>query len=57
MKSRMNAKSLGADSQTQNNAVLPRYETPRIQQMSEEDILKSFQITQSMGAWWTTPTC
>ena len=35
---------------------LPRYETPRIQAMSEKDILNSFQITQSMGGWWTTPT-
>ena len=57
MKSHLNAKSLGTDSQPQNNAALPRYETPRIQKMSEEDILKSFQITQSMGTWWTTPTC
>lgn len=29
------------------------YVTPRIQQMSEKDILTTFQITQSMGAWWT----
>jgi hypothetical protein len=36
---------------------LPRYETPRIQAMSEKDILNTFQITQSMGAWWTIPTC
>lgn len=35
----------------------PRYETPRIQAMSEKDILNTFQITQSMGAWWTIPTC
>jgi len=35
----------------------PRYETPRIQAMSEKDILNSFQITQSMGVWWVTPTC
>jgi len=25
--------------------------------MSEKDILNSFQITQSMGAWWVNPTC
>jgi hypothetical protein len=36
---------------------LPRYEPPRIQAMSEKDILNSFQITQSMGAWWAVPTC
>ena len=35
----------------------PRYETPSIRLMSEKDILNSFQITQSMGAWWTIPTC
>lgn len=35
----------------------PRYETPKIQVMSEKDILNNFQITQSMGAWWTIPTC
>ncbi len=33
--------------------VKPRYETPRLQEMSEKEILNSFQITQSMGAWWT----
>ena len=31
---------------------LSRYETPRIQVMSEKDILNTFQVTQSMGAWW-----
>jgi hypothetical protein len=36
---------------------LPRYEAPKIQAMSEKDILNSFQITQSMGAWWAVPTC
>ena len=35
----------------------PRYETPSIRLMSEKDILNSFQITQSMGAWWTVPSC
>jgi hypothetical protein len=35
----------------------PRYETPRVQVMTEQQILNSFQITQSMGAWWTVPTC
>lgn len=35
----------------------PPYETPRIQAMSERDILNSFQITQSMGGWWVFITC
>ena len=35
----------------------PRYEPPRIQQMTEQDILNSFQITQSMAGWWTTAAC
>ena len=33
------------------------YEPPRIQVMSERDILNSFQITQSMASWWTTTCC
>ena len=37
--------------------ILPCYEAPKIQAMSEKEILNSFQITQSMGAWWVTPTC
>lgn len=35
----------------------PVYEPPRMQQMTEHDILNSFQITLSMGGWWTNPTC
>lgn len=35
----------------------PRYETPRIQVMTEREILNTFQITQSMAAWWTTSCC
>lgn len=35
----------------------PRYETPTIKQMSEREILKTFQITQSMSGWWTTAAC
>lgn len=30
----------------------PRYETPTIKEMSEADILSSFQLTQSMVGWW-----
>jgi hypothetical protein len=43
--------------QSTDKAERPHYETPRIQAMSEKDILSSFQITQSMGAWWTIPSC
>ena len=35
----------------------PQYEPPRIQAMSEKEILSTFQITQSMGSWWATTTC
>jgi hypothetical protein len=35
----------------------PRYEPPRIQVMTERDILNTFQITQSMATWWTTSCC
>lgn len=30
------------------------YETPRIQAMSEREILNTFQITQAMTTWWTS---
>jgi hypothetical protein len=45
------------DTKNNEEQTLPRYEKPRIQAMSEKDILNSFQITQSMGAWWVVPTC
>jgi len=35
----------------------PRYETPRLQALSEKEILNTFQITQSMCGWWTTGMC
>jgi len=35
----------------------PLYETPRIQVMSERDILNTFQLTQSMNGWWATMDC
>jgi hypothetical protein len=35
----------------------PRYEAPRIQQMTEKDILNTFQVTQSMAVWWITAMC
>lgn len=30
----------------------PRYEPPKIQVMTEKDILNTFQITQAMQTWW-----
>jgi hypothetical protein len=30
----------------------PNYEPPRIQAMSEREILNTFQITQAMSTWW-----
>ena len=36
---------------------LPRYEAPRIQVMTEREILTTFQITQTMAAWWVTGMC
>jgi hypothetical protein len=32
--------------------VRPHYEKPRIQSMSEREILNTFQITQAMTTWW-----
>ena len=46
--------SKNTESQAQ---TLPRYEAPKIQAMSEKDILNSFQITQSMGVWWNIASC
>jgi len=31
----------------------PRYEPPRIQVLTEQEILNTFQITQAMQTWWT----
>jgi len=41
---------------TLENLELPVYESPRIQVMSEREILNTFQITQSMNTWWTQGT-
>jgi hypothetical protein len=30
----------------------PRYEPPKIQILSEQEILNTFQITQAMQTWW-----
>lgn len=32
----------------------PKYEVPRLQLMTEREILNTFQLTQSMGTWWVT---
>jgi hypothetical protein len=50
-------KAIDTNNTEVNAQTLPRYEAPKIQAMSEKDILNSFQITQSMGGWWTVPTC
>jgi hypothetical protein len=41
----------------QKTAERPQYEPPRIQVMTEREILSTFQITQSMNTWWTTGCC
>jgi hypothetical protein len=48
----IDSKNTEAQAQT-----LPRYEAPKIQAMSEKEILNSFQITQSMGVWWNIASC
>ncbi len=39
----------------------PQYETPSVRIMTEDEILRSFQVTQAMATWWaglTSPcTC
>lgn len=35
----------------------PKYQAPSIRVMSEQEILNSFQITQSMAMWWATGMC
>jgi hypothetical protein len=32
----------------------PKYQAPRIQPMSEREILNTFQVTQAMQTWWVT---
>jgi hypothetical protein len=38
-------------------AARPGYEAPRIQVLTEREILNTFQITQSMANWWVTTCC
>jgi len=42
-----------ATPELETNLELPVYEPPRIQVMSEREILNTFQVTQSMNTWWT----
>ncbi len=28
------------------------YESPKVQVLSEADVLKSFQVTSAAGSWW-----
>jgi hypothetical protein len=44
-------------SQTLEATARPTYEAPRIRVMTEQEILNSFQITQSMPGWWATGIC
>jgi len=30
----------------------PAYQTPRVQIMTEKEILNTFQVTQAMQTWW-----
>jgi len=50
-------KKIEADQAKFQAQTLPRYEAPKIQAMSEKEILNSFQITQSMGVWWNIASC
>lgn len=34
------------------NEARPVYEKPRVEEMSERDILNTFQVTQAMQTWW-----
>lgn len=34
-----------------------KYEEPSIRELSEEEILKEFQVTRSMAVWWATGAC
>jgi hypothetical protein len=35
----------------------PAYERPRIQTMTERELLNTFQLTHSMAGWWTSGGC
>ncbi|HSP94948.1 MAG TPA: hypothetical protein VLU06_10380 [Thermoanaerobaculia bacterium] len=38
--------------ESSNREERPRYEPPRIQVLTEREILNTFQITQAMQTWW-----
>lgn len=46
-----------ADVQDAKASERPVYEPPRIQLMTEREILSTFQITQSMSTWWSSGMC
>lgn len=41
-----------ANVETSRHEERPRYEPPKIQVLSEQEILNTFQITQAMQTWW-----
>jgi hypothetical protein len=41
-----------ANRQAEKSNERPRYESPRIQEMTEREILNTFQVTQAMQTWW-----
>lgn len=53
----MNQERKGTTTDAVRENALPQYEPPRIQVMTEREILNTFQITQSMATWWTTSCC
>lgn len=34
-------------------AARPKYEAPSVTQMSEKDVLRSFQVTSAASTWWS----
>jgi len=50
-------KSPAASNQEVQAPQRPQYEPPRIQVLTEREVLSTFQITQSMATWWATGMC
>lgn len=40
------------EAETLSVSSLPEYETPKIEVMTEREVLNTFQITQAMQTWW-----
>ena len=53
----METKNVAAPGIESKAAERPRYEAPRVQVMTEREILNTFQLTQSMMGWWATGGC